>query len=257
MVQGNAVLSVRSSVEPSGEAFTVFVVGEDKSLRESLESLIAGAGWQPKAFASAKQFLAYPRLLAPSCLVLDDALADLSGLELQKRLADRTEMPIIFVTGLRDIPMTVQVMKAGAVELLTKPFGDAELLDGIRLALHRSRQALAQQAQAQILRDRYASLSRRERQVMALTVAGLLNKQIGCELEISEITVKAHRGKVMRKMRASSLAELVRIELSLQRISGVELLLPEAIAHRSTAAQVGANSWRPRDIRSHLVLQVA
>jgi FixJ family two-component response regulator len=188
----------------------VFVVDDDVSVRESLELLISSAGWQPETFGSAQEFLARPRVLAPSCLVLDVALPDFNGLDLQKRVAvDRIELPIIFITGYGDVPMTVQAMKAGAVEFLTKPFGDDVLLSAVRHAIERSRTALAHEAEIRELRDHHASLSRREREVMALVVSGLLNKQVGGELGISEITVKAHRGKVMRKMEADSLADLV------------------------------------------------
>ena len=195
----------------------VFVVDDDVSVRKSLELLIDSAGWKPETFASAQEFLSSPRVLAPSCLVLDVSLPDLNGLELQKRIAgDRSDMPIIFISGYGDVPMTVQAMKAGAVEFLTKPFGDDVLLSAIRHAIERSHTALDDEAERRALRDRHASLSRREREVMALVVSGLLNKQVGFELGISEITVKAHRGKVMRKMKAGSLADLVNMAARLR-----------------------------------------
>ena len=195
----------------------VFVVDDDISVRESLELLIRSEGWQAQTFACAQEFLNRPRALRPSCLVLDYSLPDLNGLELQKRAAiERPDMPIIFITGHRDIPMTVQAMKAGALEFLTKPFSDDVLLNAIREGLDRSRKALRREADMQQLRDRYATLSYRERQVMALVVTGLLNKQVGGELGISEITVKAHRGKVMQKMQADSLADLVRTAAKLR-----------------------------------------
>lgn len=190
----------------------VFVVDDDVSVRESLELLIQNEGWQAKTFASAQEFLDCPRAGVSSCLVLDLSLPGLNGLELQKRIAaQRTDMPIIFITGHGDVPKTVQAMKGGAVEFLTKPFNDEVLLTAIRQALERSRLALAQEAEMQELRDRYASLTPRERQVMALVVSGLLNKQVGGELGISEITVKAHRGQVMQKMKADSVADLVKM----------------------------------------------
>ncbi len=195
----------------------VFIVDDDVSVRESLELLIRCAGWRPETFASAQEFLARPRVVAPSCLVLDVGLPDLNGLDLQKRVAvDRIDMPIIFITGYGDVPMTVRAMKAGAIEFLTKPFGDDVLLSAIRHALERSHTVLRHEAEIRALRDGYASLSRREREVMALVVSGLLNKQVGGELGISEITVKAHRGKVMRKMKADSLADLVKMDARLR-----------------------------------------
>ena len=188
----------------------VFVVDDDASVRESLELLIRSEGWEPETFASALEFLARPRALVPSCLVLDISLPGLNGLDLQKQVAvERSEMPIIFITGYGDVPKTVQAMKAGAVEFLTKPFSDDVLLSAIRQAVERSETALGQAAEMRTLRDCYASLSGREREVMALVVAGLLNKQVGSELGISEITVKAHRGRMMQKMKADSLADLV------------------------------------------------
>jgi len=195
----------------------VFVVDDDISVRESLESLIRCAGWQPETFASAEEFIAHPRPFVPSCLVLDVSLPDLNGLDLQKRVAaDRSDMPIIFITGYGDVPMTVQAMKAGAVEFLTKPFGDEVLLSAIRNAIERSQTSLGREAERRVLQASYASLSRREREVMALVVSGLLNKQVGGELGISEITVKAHRGQVMRKMQADSLADLVNMAARLR-----------------------------------------
>ena len=194
----------------------VFVVDDDISVRESLELLIRCEGWQPETFAAAQEFLDRPRALVPSCLVLDVSLPGLNGLHLQNRVAvERTDMPIIFITGHGDIPMTVQAIKAGAVEFLTKPFSDEVLLSAIRQALEHSRLVLGHEAEMQALRYCYASLTRRERQVMALVVTGLLNKQVGGELGISEITVKAHRGKVMQKMKADSLPALVKMSARL------------------------------------------
>ena len=198
----------------------VFVVDDDVSVRESLEALIEFAGWESRTFETAKEFLAEPPATGPSCLVLDVGLPDLNGLILQQHIAnDRADMPILFITGYGDIPTTVRAMKAGAVEFLTKPFADDVLLDAIRAALARSRATLDQSTGLRSLRDRYGSLSRREREVMALVVAGRLNKQVGAELGISEITVKAHRGRVMEKMMASSFADLVRMSTTLGQAS--------------------------------------
>jgi FixJ family two-component response regulator len=190
----------------------VFVVDDDDSVRDSLDLLIRAAGWRPETYGSAAAFLARPRALVPSCLVLDVSLPDLNGLDLQNRLRpDHGELPIIFITAHGDVPMSVRAMKAGAAEFLTKPFRDDVLLGAIASALERSRAALKQHSEAQLLRDRYATLSAREREVMALVASGLLNKQTAGELHISEITVKAHRGKMMRKMGAGSLADLVKM----------------------------------------------
>jgi len=194
----------------------VFVVDDDISVRESLELLVRCEGWQPETFASAHEFLERSRVLVPSCLVLDISLPGLNGLDLQKRVAvERTDMPIIFITGHGDVPMTVQAMKAGAVEFLTKPFSDEVLLSAIRQALRRSHAVLARETELRLLRDCYASLTLREREVMACVISGLLNKQVGGELGISEITVKAHRGQVMRKMKAGSLPDLVNMAAKL------------------------------------------
>jgi FixJ family two-component response regulator len=194
----------------------VFVVDDDISVRESLELLIEFAGWQPEMFASAEEFLARPRTATPNCLVLDVSLPDLNGLELQRLIAsDRTDMPIIFITGHGDVPMTVQAMKAGAVEFLIKPFDDELLLSAIRHAIKRSASVLDDQAELTALRSNYESLTPREQDVLRLVVAGMLNKQIGMELGISEITVKAHRGKMMQKMRADSVADVVKTAVRL------------------------------------------
>lgn len=188
----------------------VFVVDDDVSVRESLELLIRSQGWQPALFNSARDFLAAARPPTPGCLVLDVHMPDFDGLALQQRIAaDRFDLPIIFITGYGDVPTTVRAMKAGAIEFLTKPFEEEVLLDAIRQAIARSHVALADRTDMQVLRDAHASLSPREREVMGRVVTGLLNKQVGGELGISEITVKAHRGNVMRKMNAASLAQLV------------------------------------------------
>jgi len=199
----------------------VFVVDDDISVRESLELLILSGGWQPETFASAQQFLGRSRAVVPSCLVLDVSLPGLNGLELQERIGvERSDMPIIFVTGHGNVPMTVRAMKAGAVEFLTKPFSEDALLNAIRLALKRSESALVRERELHVLREAYASLTPREREVMRLVVSGLLNKQVGAELGISEITVKAHRGSLMRKMKADSLPDLVHMAARLGLPSG-------------------------------------
>jgi FixJ family two-component response regulator len=217
----SAAAKAQSKFSPKDFPPVVFVVDDDISVRESLELLIRYEGWRAETFSSAQEFLDRPRMLVPSCLVLDVSLPGLNGLDLQERVArERTDVPIIFITGYGDVPMTVRAMKAGAVEFLTKPFGDDVLLDAIRHALERSKTVLDQEAEMGVLREYYASLTRREREVMALVVSGLLNKQVGGELGISEITVKAHRGQVMQKMKAGSLADLIKMAAKL-RVSSV------------------------------------
>jgi FixJ family two-component response regulator len=194
----------------------VFVVGGDISVGQSLELLIRREGWELSAFSSAKEFLSHPRVCAPSCLVLDTTLSDMGGLDLQQHIAGaRRDIPIIFVSGSSNIPMAVQAMKAGALEFFTKPFEGKDLLDAIRSAIEISRDTLFREAQQSTLRERYETLSPREREVMALVVSGRMNKQVGGDLGISEITVKAHRGRAMQKMEAASLAHLVTIAASL------------------------------------------
>jgi FixJ family two-component response regulator len=210
----------------------VFVVDDDISVRESLELLLRSEGWEAETFVSAQDFLIRPRPVVPSCLVLDVFLPDLNGLDLQKRLAlDPADLPIIFITGHGDVPTSVQAMKAGAVEFLTKPFKSDVLLGAVRESLDRSHFALAREMEVRALQSRYASLTRRERQVMGLVVSGLMNKQVGGELGISEITVKAHRGQVMQKMQAKSLPDLVKIAARLS---------PERIPISSRSAHLSA-----------------
>jgi FixJ family two-component response regulator len=217
----NAPSEVFMPVTVADDRPIVFVVDDDISVRESLELLILTAGWRPEIFESANEFLSFPHADRPSCLLLDVNLPDLNGLDLQQMMTvDRTEMPIIFISGYGDVPMTVRAMKAGAVEFLTKPINDEVLIEAIQNALERSNAAAGQQAEVRALRDRYNSLSKREREVMAFVVAGLLNKQVAFELGISEVTVKAHRGQVTRKMKARSLPELVTMAARLGDVEG-------------------------------------
>jgi FixJ family two-component response regulator len=205
------------SREPQSDMPVVFVVDDDISIRESLEALIEWAGWEPQTFGSAQEFLTAPRRSVPSCLVLDVSLPGLTGLELQNVIStDQKDLPIIFITGHGDIPMSVKAMKAGAVEFLTKPIDDEALLNAIQHAIERSKVALESEIETEKLRGRYESLTPREREILLLVVSGLLNKQIGMKLGISEITVKAHRGKLMQKMKADSLADLVRMSVDLR-----------------------------------------
>jgi FixJ family two-component response regulator len=232
MDSAHAPVQRSSSSAVSHTAPVVFVVDEDVSARDSLQSLIRGAGWQPEVFASAGEFLAHPRIIAPSCLILDVALPDLNGLDLQRRIvADRTDMPIIFVTGHGDVSMAVRAMKAGAVEFFTKPCRSEVLLNAIRHAIERSRASMRREAKIRVIQNKYAGLSCRERQVMALVVYGRLNKQVGDELGISEITVKAHRGRVMQKMNAASFAELVNMAATLPATKPDRLILSDWSCH--------------------------
>jgi FixJ family two-component response regulator len=221
----------------NGQTPIVFIVDGDVFVRESLEALTRCAGWHPVGFASAREFLAHPRAHVPSCLVLDVTLPDLDGLDLQNCIAaDRFKLPIIFISGKCDVPTTVKAMKAGAQEFLTKPFDDEALLNAIRNAIEQSLAALRRESEIQALRSRYASLTIRESQVMVLIVAGLLNRQAGGELGISESTVKAHRGKVMEKMKASSLPDLVKM--------AARLGLPSPLRKYSSTTPYLCIDWR-------------
>jgi FixJ family two-component response regulator len=215
IVSERATMAADTPVTP-----IVFVVDDDASLREALETLLVSAGWNVELFASAQEFLNRQPVTVPRCLILDVNLPDLDGLALQERLSrSRHQLPIIFITGYGSIPMTVRAMKAGAFEVLPKPFDGEQLLVAVRHALEQSRAALDQQAALRQVRNRYATLTPREREVMGLVVTGMLNKQIADQLGIAEITVKLHRGQVMRKMKADSVAALVKMDASLHAAS--------------------------------------
>ena len=217
----------------------VFIVDEDASTRDSIEALVLRAGMRPVVFGTAREFLAHSRVASPCCLVLDVRLPDANGLDLQQQVAERIEMPVIFMTGCADVATSVRAMKAGALEFLCKPTDEGELLVAVLDAIERSRSVLAHEAELQALSERHASLTRRERQVMALVVAGHLNKQVGGRLGISEITVKAHRGKVMRKMQAASFAHLVSMAARL------DLTRRSSISSEGVVAPIGRVYYPP------------
>jgi FixJ family two-component response regulator len=233
-MSATSVLVHQSNSSPSPTLSTVCVIDDDVSVRESLEQLIRSAGWAVQTYASAEEFLAREQAVTPGCLILDISLPGLNGLELQKRLGSgATNVPIIFITGYGNVPMTVRAMKAGAVEFLTKPFSDRVLMSAIQEAFELSCAVCAYETDIRPLRDRYASLSRRERDVLLLVVAGWLNKRVGAELGISEITVKAHRGRLMRKMQATSFADLVQMAVKLDLLQAGSGLVRSPAAPRN------------------------
>jgi len=240
----------------SPEMPVVFVVDGDPSVRDALDVMIRSAGYQPKAASSAEEFLARPRFMAPSCLLVELHLPGLTGLGLQRLVSDRTEMPIIFMSKQIDVPATVEAMKGGALEFLTKPLVRDVLLTAIRHAIERSRLSLNHLAQMQALHERYASLTRREKEVMSLVVSGRLNKQVGCELGISETTVKAHRARMMGKMQARTVVELVTMIARLRRVTaakGADAQVPpeSADAHyclRAIASYDRPSAWSDRSV---------
>lgn len=235
------MLLAQCTASRSGDMPLVSVVDQDRSTRQALELLISSAGWTARTYACAWDFLARPRVLTPGCLIVDVTLPDLHGLELQQRIADRCEMPIIFITCQSDIRTTVRAMKAGALDFMVKPLRSDAMLNAIAAAIEHSRAALTREAELRSLRECHASLTFRERQVMALVVQGLRNKVIGAQLGICEITVKGHRGNVMRKMKVGSVPELVSVadKLALIPRASDDGTYRPAISHSSRAFRNG------------------
>ena len=238
-------ISASCNVNKYPEAPVVFIVDGDASVRDALDLLIRSAGWRTATAASAEEFMTRPRAMTPSCLVVELHLPGLTGLDLQTLVLDRVEMPIIFISGHADVPATVQAMKAGALEFLTKPIAGEVLLNTIGRAIERSRAALDRTARVQTLQERYESLTPRQREIFTLVVSGRLNKQIGDDLAISEITVKAHRGKVMRKMKARSLAELVNIAAALSRVQAMhdDIWIRHSMPSSNTSTGAASMRW--------------
>lgn len=248
---------VQSTTDAPRASPTVFVVSDDASVQKSLDLLIRSAGWQPRMAGSAEEFLARPRQMTPGCLLAELRLPVLTGLELQRVIAERTEMPVIFMCEHIDVQAAIQAMKAGAVEVLTKPLVTDLLLLAIRCAIERSRAALDVLARIQVLQERDASLTARERQVMSLVVSGRLNKQVGGELGITEFTVKVHRGRMMRKMRARSLAELVTMVESLRRWTGTtpaRIQMPSSVRRQYHLGAASSPAYELTDEIGHAML---